>query len=100
SQPNPVPTVTAAINAALNPGLSQNQLTTIAANLPVVNTFGPAPVLATDNTLATNYQTFMYPFTISFPNENAFNALNKGQVAIVTLTAKMSVQVPDANAPS
>lgn len=100
SQPNPVPTVTAAINASLNPGLSQNQLTTIAANLPVVNTFGPAPVLATDNTLGTNYQTFMYPFTISFPNENAFNALNKGQVAIVTLTAKMSVQVPDANAPS
>jgi hypothetical protein len=81
------PSVTPAINGSLNPGLNSTQLATIAANLPVVNAFGPPPVLAIDNTLGLNFQTFMYPFTISFPNLNAFNALNPHQVAVVTLTA-------------
>ena len=93
-QPNPIPTVTASLNDALNPGLTPNQLTTISSNLPVVNTFGPAPVLASDDTLQTEFQTFFYPFTISFPNENAFNALQAHQVAIVTLTADFTVPVP------
>jgi hypothetical protein len=93
TQPNPAPTVTAAINASLN-NLTFTQLATIANNLPVVNTFGPPPVLAIDETLNLNFQTFMYPFTISFPNENAFNALSAHQVAIVTLTAKFTVQAP------
>jgi hypothetical protein len=40
--PNPAPTVTAAISAALNPGLTAVQIATIANNLPVVDTFWPA----------------------------------------------------------
>ena len=92
--PNPAPTITALINSSLNPGLTAVQIATIANNLPVVNTFGPPPVQAIDDTLKTNFQTFFCPFTISFPNLNAFNALNQHQVAIVTLTASLTVQIP------
>lgn len=92
--PNPSPTITAAINSASNPGLTPIQIETIANNLPVVNTFGPPPVQAIDDTLVINFQTFFCPFTISFPNLNAFNALNPHQVAIVTLTASLTVQIP------
>jgi hypothetical protein len=92
--PTPAPQITAAINSSLNTGLTANQIATIASNLPVVNTFGPPPVQAIDSTLGLNYQTFFCPFTISFPNLNAFNALNQHQAAIVTLTAKLTVQVP------
>lgn len=92
--PNPSPTITAAINSASNPGLTSIQIETIANNLPVVNTFGPPPVQAIDDTLVINFQTFFCPFTISFPNLNAFNALNPHQVAIVTLTASLTVQIP------
>lgn len=92
--PNPAPTITVAISSSLNPGLTASQIATIANNLPVVNTFGPPPVLAIDDTLKTNFQTFFCPFTISFPNLNAFNALNQHQVAIVTLTASLTVQIP------
>jgi hypothetical protein len=94
AQPNPLPAVTAAINTALNPGLNHFQIATIANNLPSVNGFGLPPVLAIDDTLGLNFQTFMYPFTISFPNLNAFNALNPHQAAVVTLTANFTVQVP------
>ena len=92
--PNPSPTITAAINSLSNPGLTPIQIETIAINLPVVNTFGPPPVQAIDDTLVINFQTFFCPFTISFPNLNAFNALNPHQVAIVTLTARLTVQIP------
>ena len=92
--PNPLPTITAAINSVLNPDLTAIQIETIANNLPVVNTFGPPPVQAIDDTLVINFQTFFCPFTISFPNLNAFNALNPHQVAIVTLTASLTVQIP------
>jgi hypothetical protein len=78
----------------LNPGLTATQLATIAANLPVVKTFGPPPVLATDDTLTLDYQTFMYPFTISFPNQKAFQALDAHQVAVITLSASLTVPVP------
>jgi hypothetical protein len=100
AQPNLLPTVTPSINALLNNGLTPTQLATIAQNLPDVKAFGPPPVLAIDDTLSLDYQTFMYPFTISFPNENAFRALDAHQIAIVTLTAQFTVQVPtgiDAN---
>ena len=81
--PNPSPTITAAINNSLNPGLNHGQIATIASNLPVVNTSAQPPVQAIDDTLGLNYQTFFVPFTISFPNLNAFNALNPHQVALV-----------------
>jgi hypothetical protein len=93
SNPSPLPEVTASIEQSLN-SLTPAQVATIAKNLPVVNTFGPPPVLAIDDTLTLNFQNFLYPFTISFPNLNAFNALNAHQVAIVTLKAKLTVQVP------
>ena len=98
--PNPVPTITAAILSTLNPGLSAAQIAASpAANLPSVNSYGPPPVLATDPTLDTDFQTFLYPFTVSFPNENAFGALDLHQAAVVTLTATFPVgSVPPAQA--
>lgn len=98
--PNPSPTVGAAINSSLNPTLTASQISAIASNLPVVNTFGPPPVLAIDDTLKTNFQTFFCPFTISFPNLNAFNALGPHQVAIITLSANFSGQVPTGHGPN
>ena len=94
--PNPVPTITPSILSTLNQGLSAAQIATIAANLPSLNTYGPPPVLATDPTLDTDFQTFLYPFTVSFPNENAFGALNLHQAAVVTLT----VDVPGRLGPT
>jgi hypothetical protein len=94
ANPSPLPTVTAAINQSLNLDLTPTQIATIGNNLPVVNSFGLPPVLAIDDTLELNFQTFLYPFTISFPNQNAFNALNPHQVAIVTLTSNLTVQAP------
>ena len=95
ANPSPLPAISVAINSALN-SLTPSQINTIANNLPIVNRFGPAPVLAIDNTLTLNFQTFLYPFTISFPNLNAFNALNAHEVAILTLTADLTVQVPSS----
>ncbi len=90
---SPQPTITVSIDPSLNPGLTSAQISTIKNNLPVVNTFAP-PVLAIDSTLATNYQTLLYPYNISFPNLNAFNALSAHQVAVITLAATFTVQVP------
>jgi hypothetical protein len=89
---SPQPTITVSIDSSLNT-LTGSQITTIKNNLPVVKTFAP-PVLATDSTLATNYQTLFYPYNISFPNLKAFNALNADEVAVITLSAKLQVQVP------
>lgn len=93
SNPSPRPQITAAIEASLNPGLSASQIATIGSNLPTIS-YGPPPVLAIDQTLGLNFQNFLYPFTISFPNRNAFNALDAHQIAVVTLTANLTVQVP------
>jgi hypothetical protein len=93
ANPGPLASVTASIDPSLNLGLTPTQVATIGNNLPAV-TFGPPPVLAIDNTLGLNFQTFFYPFTISFPNLNAFSALDAHQVAIVTLSAQLTVQVP------
>jgi hypothetical protein len=90
---SPQPAVSVSIDASLNQSLSSSQITTIRNNLPVVNTFAP-PVLAIDSALLTNYQTLLYPYNISFPNLNAFNALNVHEVAVVTLSAELNVQVP------
>ncbi len=98
---SPLPTIHASIDASLNPSLTAAQISTIAANLPAVNVLAP-PILATDSTLATNYQTFFYPYNISFPTLHAFNALNADQTAVITLQASLSVPVPtggNTNAP-
>ena len=90
---SPLPTITMSVDPSLNPGLTAAQLATINANLPSVTTFAP-PIQAFDSTLATNYQTFLYPYNVTFPNQNAFNALNAHQVAVITLSASLTVQVP------
>ncbi|MGB8206262.1 MAG: hypothetical protein WCF69_01420 [Mycobacterium sp.] len=90
---SPQPTIGVAIDASQNLGLAPSQIATIGANLPVMNTFTP-PILATDGTLTTNYQTFLYPYSITFPNLKAFNALTADQTAVLTLSAKLGVPVP------
>jgi hypothetical protein len=91
STPNPQPTVTATVDPTLNPTLTAGQIATVAANLPTVNTLGPLPILATDPTLGLEMQTFLYPYTISFANSNAFNALSAHQIVLVTLSASLTV---------
>jgi hypothetical protein len=90
---SPRPAITIAMDASLNTSLTAAQISTIQNNLPVVNTFAP-PVLAIDSSLATDYQTLLYPYNISFPNLNAFDALNAHQSAMVTLSAVLNVPVP------
>jgi hypothetical protein len=88
--PNPAPTITLAINQATNPSLSPTQIGQIGAHLPTV-TFGPAPILAPDPTLTAELQQFMYPYTVAFPDQQAFGSLNPHQAAILTLTASLTV---------
>jgi len=98
---SPLPAITMSVDSSLNQGLTPAQISTIKNNLPVVNAFAP-PILAIDSTLATNYQTLMYPYNITFPNQNAFNALSAHEVAVITLSATLTVQVPtsgNTNAP-
>jgi hypothetical protein len=98
---SPAPVVTVSIDSSLNSGLSQSQINSIRAHLPVVSTLA-LPVLAIDSTLATNYQTLLYPHNISFPSLDAFTALNAGEVAVLTLSAELTVQIPtsgNTNAP-
>jgi hypothetical protein len=98
---SPQPTISVSIQASQNPSLTANQISTVAANLPTANVLAP-PILATDNTLATNYQTLFYPYNITFPNLNAFNALGADETAVITLAATLTVPVPtggNTNAP-
>ncbi len=90
---SPQPAITVAIDESLNPSLTATQISTIRNNLPVVNTFAP-PILAIDSTLATNYQTLLYPYNISFPNLSALKALNAHESAFITLSAVLTVPVP------
>jgi hypothetical protein len=90
---SPSPTISVSIDASQNPHLSSSQIATISGNLPVVNTLTP-PILAVDSTLATIYQTFLYPYSITFPNLDAFSALNADQTAVLTLEANLTVPVP------
>ncbi len=89
--PSPAPTLSITIDPTLNPSLTSTQISTIAANLPSVDVFGPAPILADDTTLLEELQTFFYPYTISFSNETAFGALNAHEFAILTLQASLTV---------
>jgi hypothetical protein len=91
--PHPAPALSVSIDQTLNQslGLTSAQISTIAANLPNVGTFGPPPILADDATLLEELQTFLYPYTISFASQNAFQALNPHQVALLTLHATFTV---------
>jgi hypothetical protein len=91
--PSPAPVLSVSIDQTLNQslGLTSAQISTIAANLPDVGTFGTPPILADDATLLEELQTFLYPYTISFASQNAFQALNPHQVALLTLDATFTV---------
>ena len=89
--PNPAPAVSVSIDPALNSSLTAAQIATIAANLPSVTQLGPLPVVATDPTLASLTQRFLYPYTISFSSGAAFTALQADQAAVLTLTATFTV---------
>ena len=89
--PSPAPAVSVAIDPVLNPSLTAAQITTITANLPSVTQLGPLPVVATDPTLASLTQRFLYPYTISFSSGAAFAVLQADQAAVLTLTATFTV---------
>jgi hypothetical protein len=88
--PDPTPSLSLSIDASLNPGLTSSQISQIAAHLPSV-TFGPSPILAPDPTLAAELQQFMYPYTVAFADQQALGVLNTHQVAVLTLTASLTV---------
>ena len=91
---NAIPTLKPTIVASLNPvlnSLSPTQISTISGNLPSVNGIGLLPVLANDTSLKLEQQTFWYPFTVQFTNDNACNVLSSPEVAIITLTATFTV---------
>lgn len=95
--PNPAPTVTATVDPALQSGLTAAQVSTIAANLPAIQ-LGPAPIVAEDPSLGRPLQRFLYPFTVSFSNDTAFNQLLPDQSAVVTLGASIAVGSTALNA--
>lgn len=88
--PNPAPAVTATVDPALQSGLTAAQIAAISANLPSIQ-LGPEPIVAQDPSLNQPLQRFLYPFTISFSNDNAFAQLLPDQVPVVTLRATMTV---------
>ncbi len=96
--PSPAPVVAVSLDPALNPSLTAAQLATIGANLPAVGQLGPLPIVATDPTLAPITQRFLYPYTISFSSDTAFEALLLDQAAVLTLTATFAVGEIDLTA--
>ena len=96
SQPGDIPTITFNVDPSLNTTLTPSQINTITANLPSnFLGFGPSPILADDNTLNEELQSFFYPYTITFPSSSSFTnlygALNTNQFVFVTLTASFTV---------
>jgi hypothetical protein len=91
STPSPAPSVSVSIDPANNPLLTSAQLATIGANLPSVSQLGPLPIVATDPTLGALTQRFLYPYTISFSSDAAFEALELDQAALLTLSASFTV---------
>jgi hypothetical protein len=93
NQPNPAPSLSANVDATLNVpnNLTAAQLATINANLPSVNQFGPPPIIPADPTLQPDPQSFLYPYTISFNSETAFDALQPDQAVFITLEASLTV---------
>jgi hypothetical protein len=91
--PSPAPVFSVTIDPSLNPTLTSAQISTISSQLSSIAwaTFGPPPITPTDPTLQSDTQTFFYPYTITFPNQNVFGALNADQVAILTITATLTV---------
>ena len=94
SQPGDIPTITFNVDPSLNTTLTPSQINTITANLPSnFLGFGPLPILADDNTLNEELQSFFYPYTITFPSSSSFTnlygALNTNQFVFVTLSCDL-----------
>ena len=90
--PSPVPTVSITLDDSLNPGLTAAQLSAISAHLSSISTsFGPLPIVETDTTFALDPQTFMYPFTVSFADQDIFDPLGPDQSVTLTLSASFTV---------
>jgi len=89
--PNPAPVISLSLDPTLNTGLTASQIATINANLPSVSQFGPPPIVATDPSLAPVTQRLLYPYTISFVSDAAFEALNLDQSVVLTLSASITV---------
>jgi hypothetical protein len=88
--PNPAPVIAITADPTLNPGLTATQITAINANLPTVNTF-TAPVVPADPSLAPVTQRFLYPYTIFFTSDAAFEQLGIDQSVTLTLSATVTV---------
>ena len=91
--PNPAPAISASVDATLNlpNNLTANQLATISTNLPTVDQFGPPPIVPADPTLQQDPQSFLYPYTVTFNSESAFDALQPDQAVFITLQATLTV---------
>jgi hypothetical protein len=88
--PNPAPTITIATDPTFNPGLSTTQIATISANLPSIQV-GPLPIVPTDPTFQQSPQVFLYPYTLSFSGSSAFDTLQPGEAAILTLSSTFTI---------
>jgi hypothetical protein len=56
-----------------------------------VNQFGPPPIVPADPTLQQDPQSFLYPYTVTFNSEAAFDALQPDQAVFITLQASLTV---------
>jgi hypothetical protein len=92
NNPSPQPTVAISLDASLNPGLTSAQLSSIQAQLGTISaTFGPLPTIETDTTFVQDPQTFLYPFTVAFTNQNLFTPLGLDQTVTLSLSASLTV---------
>jgi hypothetical protein len=92
NNPSLAPTVSISLDPSLNTGLTFAQISAISASLSSIATsFGPLPIIQTDSTFQQDPQTFLYPFSVSFNNENIFGPLGPDQTVTLTLSASFTV---------
>jgi hypothetical protein len=92
NNPSPAPTVSISLDPSLNTGLTVAQISAISASLSSIATsFGPLPIVQTDSTFQQDPQTFMYPFSVTFNDENIFGPLGPDQTVTLTLSASFTV---------
>jgi hypothetical protein len=92
NNPSPAPTVSISLDPSLNTGLTLGQISSISASLSSIGTsFGPLPIVQTDTTFQQDPQTFLYPFSVSYTDENIFGPLGADQTVTLTLSASFTV---------
>ncbi len=92
NNPSPQPTISISLDPSLNTGLTASQIASISANLNAITTsFGPLPVIETNSTFQQDPQTFLYPVTLNFNNQNVFTPLGVDQSVTLTLNASFIV---------